>query len=546
MPPLSQIAAAKLIALRHAEYVEHQRDWRWLADSLEGGKRYQRADYTVDPIACHLDHTPTLAQRWPDIGPSDTGEGPSYGSIVDRNLIPHLSETGPGGKDLYTLRLARTPIPTLLDRAVRSHLERILSREVERKGPPNLKSWWEDVDGRGSSIDAWIADTAGPLFLALGQLDILVDAPLAPDGMPIETQADVIAARLDRAIVSVILPEHLPWWRLDPDGRHYVECVVFDRHGVGDSGPIYWHWTTIEVQAYDRKGQNLPALSREHGYGRVPIVRVFDRRLVRCRNVGRSRYYTIAEAQKAKYNLESERHLSNVQASHALLQGPEDYVKAGTAIPTGPGNILPKAKSHGNSGATYEGWEYVDPPTGAQASLRQHVIDISDDADRDAALSKPAGMTQGATVSQSGVSKIADQTDGNKLLADVAARLERLEMEAARLALAVLTNGRTTDGAGIEIRYPREFDLDSLADVGLALDTLQRTAATAGDLPETEGELLKRLATLALPGASDDTLRRVRAEIDAFVQRLASQPEARDVSSSSQVSDPTQDPQVNV
>lgn len=538
MPALVKSKAAKLVNRRHPEWVEFQAEWRWLADSLEGGRRYRDADYTCDPIRDAVFRASAASaaalQGWPSSWPLPAGNGvdpttgepngPGYGDVSRRNLIPHLSETGTEGRDLYAMRLARTPVPRTVERAVNRHVSKVFGKEVVRSGPAALEAWWEDVDGRGCSVDDWVQLDAGPMFLTLGQCDLLFDHPPAPEDARVETRADLRELGLDACVVRQVAPEYVTWWRLERDAKTYSEVVFFDPFGRGESGPVYWHWTAEEVRAYRPNGVDVPGLGREHPFGRVPMVRCFDRRLARATHAGRSRYGSLAELQKAIYNGRSELALGDVQQCHALMQGPEDFCQAGEPIPVGPGGILPKRKLPDGG---YEGWDFVDPPKGAQQEARQHIKDYEDEADRDAALAKPAGQTTGSTVSQSGISKIADQEDGNKLLASVAASLQRFETQAARMALIVLTDGQATPAEldSVSVVYPRQFDLDSLADVSQALDGIQRAAQQAGSLPRTEAELLKRAAMLALPGLEPDAAKEVLEEIDAFTEKAAAEPD---------------------
>ena len=526
MPKLSATQASKLVNRRHPEWVELQRHWRWLADSLEGGDRYSHADYLLDPVQDAMADAASRDQNWPNlfqyptkgngIDPlSGDAIGPVYGQISMRNLIPHLSETGTDGQDLYVMRRSRTPVPRLTERAVSRHIAKVFAKEIVREGPPQVEQWWANVDGRGASVDDWVQFDAGPLFLTLGMYDLLFDHPPAPDGAQVNSRADLRELGLDACVVKLTPPESTTWWVLERDGITYSEVVIFDRYGASDSGPLYWHWTDTDVRAYRSNGVEIEALARDHAFGRVPMVRCFDRRLMRTTHCGRSRYAGVADLQRAVYNLRSELTLGDVQQSHALLQGPEDYCQSGDAIPTGPGGILPMKRTQSGG---YQAWSFVDPPKGAQSATRDHVQDYQDEADRDAALAKPAGQTTGSTVSQSGISKIADSEDGNKLLAAVSTALQRFETAAAKMALVVLTDGQAKPAVldQIKVTYPRQFDLDSLSDVAQAIDNIQRATAQAGALPLTEAELLKRAAMLALPGLSPEKTEAILAEIDAF------------------------------
>ena len=170
----------------------------------------------------------------------------------------------------------------------------------------------------------------------------------------------------------------------------------------------------------------------------MPIVRVFDRRKPRCRNIGQSRYESIAERQREYYNRDSELILSDTTQAHPLLQGPEDFVQADGTIPIGPSWLLPKKKNTQGGAATYEGFDVVDFPKDGAESIRKNKADIRDDVDRDSALVRPTGRDG---VAQSGLSKVMDHADGNNRLAKIAKVLARAERIAAELALIVLGDG---------------------------------------------------------------------------------------------------------
>lgn len=513
MPHLNRKDAEEFVKLRHVEWHEHERTWRWLQDSLEGGRRYREANYLDDPLGAEAGHA-----GLPE--PKDGETHLQYGLHVERNLIPHVSETTKDGTAVYAMRLARTPVPRTVSRAVDRHLARVYSHEVDRpadENPPQLIEWWADVDGAGTKMDKWMRKTVAPLFLVLGQLDLVFDHPPAPEGVKIATKADADRFGLTACVAGYILPENMLWWEVDPRTRAYSECLVFERCRDGHR---FRHWTPTDSNAYDPEGEWLPDASREHPYGRPPIVRVFDNRKHRCGNVGQSRYESIAELQRAIYNARSELILGDVQQSHAILQGPPEFVRGDGAIEVGPTNVLPMwSDTVGNQMA----WSYLDPPKGGLQEVRTHVQDFMDEADRDAALLKPAGMTTGTTVAQSGISKEFDQQDGNDMLSEISETLADAEVSAARMVLLVLADGRPKDAdlAAVEVNYPKEFGLASAADLSAAIVEFQGIAAAAGDMPETTGEMVKRLVAATLPGISDERMAELHTEIDAFVEGRA-------------------------
>lgn len=535
--------ARELVARRHPEWVEHWRSWRRLADSLEGGDRYRFADYAAGPESdagggASPGPYAAMVAGWGAVGGSAYGGADpatalvppfEYGSVVDRNLVPHANEFGKDGRDLYLLRLARTPPPTDLARVVECHLAKVFAREVRREGPPELELWWSDVDGCGTGVRRWVEDEVGPLLLALGQLDLVVDHPAPPPGSDpslITTKRDLLDLGLTGAVASVILPENVLWWELD-HRRRYREVLTLERP---EGAPVrYLHWHAKGVDAYTPKGERVPERSREYAYGAPPIRRVFDRRKTRCRNVGRSRYEGIANLQRAAYNAESERTLADVMHSHPQLMGPSALLGADAEISIGPGSVLPMAEIKNDKGYTsgYQSFEFLDPPQGAQESIRRHVQDFADRIDREGSIAKPAGMADGNTVSQSGVSKAFDQQDGNATLARVAEVLEGAERAAAELALTVLGGKAQPPDrlAQVRVEYPKSFDLWAAQDVADALQAVQTAAAQAGALPKTEAALLQRLVTVALNGAEDDAIEDCRDEVESFLKDAAARAE---------------------
>ena len=501
----------EIVRRRHAEWVEHHRRWQWLLDSLEGGERYRQAVYGFDHRGLPVRNLVRHKREYPD--PREFGAGGAF------PLVPGQDPAASASDDDYELRRSRTPVPTFVAESVETHLARIYAREVKRSGPAELMEWWANVDGSGTTIDQWMTETVAPLLLVLGQLDLCMDHPPAPDGEPIETRADLERLGLERCVASYILPENMLWWKLDPAGQRYVECLVLERHETDDGAEIrYRFWTAEDSTLYDAEGATLSVTP--HAFGAVPIARIFDRKKPRCRNIGQSRYESIAERQREYYNRDSELILSDTTQAHPLLQGPEDFVQSDGTIPIGPSWLLPKKKNTQGGSATYEGFDVVDFPKDGAESIRKNKADIRDDVDRDSALVKPAGRDG---VAQSGLSKLMDHADGNNRLAKIAKVLARAEQVAAELALLVIGDG--APGAGgrpeIEVVYPTEFDLFTAGDVASAAADFQSLAAKSGALPVTEGLMLSRLMRLCLPGLNDGQYAECDAEIANYLAKQA-------------------------
>ncbi|WP_165221876.1 hypothetical protein [Aquisphaera insulae] len=514
--PRLKLPDGRVVDRPHPEWLMHQLRWRWLLDSWEGGEAYRMAVYGFDPQGMPVRNLIRHKREYPsafDAGTSSQGGRP-----------PGSDPAAQATDDDYELRRARTPVPTFVAEAVEAHLARIYSREVHREGPERLVAWWRDVDGRGATIDDWMVGTIAPLLMVLGQLDIIIDHPAIPAGEEVRSRADEVRLGLDSCVASYILPENLTWWSLDRLGG-YSECLVRE---VADDGEVRWrYWDARIWAAYDSAG----ALVRgpvEHPFGRVPVIRLFDRRRPRSRNIGLPRYESIAEIQREFYNRDSELILSDTTQAHPLLQGPEDYVQADGTIPIGPNWLLPKKKNTGGSGATYEGFDVVPFPKEGADSIRLNKADLRDAADRAALLLKPAGGagTSGSTVGQSGISKRLDQAAGNDLLGKIAAMLGRAERQIAELVLLVLDDGKPRgDAAALRVNYPTQFDLFTAEELARAISQFQGIVAAAGHAPATESQLMRKLVRLMLPGLEDGDYAGFDAEIDAYLDsRSASGP----------------------
>jgi hypothetical protein len=504
---------SELIRRRHPEWREHQNRWRWLLDSYEGGDQYRQAVYGYDPRGLPVRNLVRHKREYPTPGeaiPTSADAG-----VWDASML--FDPLPPATDDDYELRRARTPVPTFVAEAVETHLSRIYAREVRRTGPEALCAWWADIDGAGTPVDHWMAETVAPLLLVLGQLDVYLDHPALPEGETVETRADVVRLGLDRCVASVILPQDMLWWRLDPSGRRYVECLVLETSEIDqDASPQYRHWTEHDSTLLDTRGRVLKVVP--HPYGQVPIVRLFDRRRSRDRNVGQSRYEGIAERQREYYNRDSELILSDTTQAHPLLQGPEDYISADGTLPIGPSWLLPKKKNTQGGAATYEGFDVVDFPKDGAESIRRNKADLRDDIDRDSALVRPSGR-DGAI--QSGIAKLIDHADGNFRLAKLAKVLARVEHQIADLAWTVLGDGPVdpTARAEVAVVYPADFDLFTATDVAEATRGFQTLVAQAGALPLIESLMLGRLMRLCLPGLSDDQYALCEGELEAYLAR---------------------------
>ena len=540
-----------IVRRRHVDWVEHQMRWRWLLDSFEGGDRYRNAIYGPDRrgLPCrnlyrHKREYPD-PQTFPNVYQGFAG---FLGSVnvqapdVSYGPYPGMLGADPAATaqdDDYEYRRSRTPIPEFVAEAAGIHLAKVYDQEVRREGPVDLMSWWNDVDGRGTPIDDWMRETAAPLLMVLGCLDVCLDHPKAPPGETIETRADELRLGLDRCVASYILPQNMVWWRLDPAGR-YVECLVreyvdpsdrmdrdqrgnaIDPDAPGEASEAWrrdyvrWRlWRRDESILFSNEGELIERMS--HTFGCVPIIRLVDFPKHRTPHIGKSRYEGIAEYQREYYNRDSELILSDTLQAHPFLSGAEDFCKSDNTLSVGPGYILPMKKNADGNG--YQGWEFVSPPKDPAESIRKNKQDIIDLKDRLACLSKPAGVVSGRTTSQSGISKQLDATTGHKLLVSIAKSLAKAERQLAEYAAVVLRNrplGRD-ERSQIKVIYPARFDLFAASEMTENLLQLQKALTAAGEAPETEREMLQTIIRQTLLGLSDADYRRLDEEITRMV-----------------------------
>lgn len=498
---------------RHPEWTNHHLWWRWLSDSLEGGDRYRHATYGRLPY-------------------SSGGLGLDLGlSLPRRNLYRHETEIPDGeiGQTEhpdYALRLERTPVPSYVAESIESHLSEIYSQEVKRTHlDPRLnsllESWWNDIDGSETSADEWFPEIVLPYLLALGCLDLAFDRPRPTSAEPIETVAEVEEAGLARCIARVVFPWDVLDWELLPDSRRYA-WVLNQEQGGPESGLKRkdWRvrlWTVKDWRLYDGDGELIE--KDAHVFGCVPQFRAFDRRNPRLSHVGRSRYERIAELQRESYNKESEIILTEARNGHPIKQAPRSMLEEsdGKTLPITPSKILVMGE---DSSGTPVGLEYVDVPQGPAEALRKDQDRMTQMAERAAKLSRPAGVrADGQTVAQSGISKLVDETPGKQLALQIARTAYKAEWESAELALTVALGRLLTDDekAGIDVRYPADFDLIGLSDwTDLVLD-FYGTLDRVGILKEIDVPLLKRYARKMLPGLEDDEYESIDQAIERFV-----------------------------
>lgn len=508
------------VGRRHKEWRDQQVTWTWLLDSLEGGARYRNAVYGTDRLGMPImnlvrhkfEYPPPLEvnnnrQNWPMMG------DPSGMYATD---------------DSFNLRRARTPVPSQFRDAIGGHLSKIYAKDVERKGPDEIEAFWRDVDGKNTKIADWIKQTFAPLFMALGQLDLLFDRPPNTTGAALATEQDVVNAGLDRCVVSIILPENMVWWKLDALDR-YLECLVIEYRDDDEGNPVlyYRHWTPTFSQLYKSNGEK-DGDPVAHKYGAVPIRRVFDTKKERCRNVGQPRYEDVAEKMREIYNRESELILSDTLQVHCVIQGPASVAQGGESktVKFGPDWILAKEKTETETGVHYEKFEVLEFPKEGAESLRKNVQTLNDGIDKSTCQTKPAGVsgTGSTTVAQSGVSKSLDHRSGNLKLTEIVGSCRRAERQIVAGVYRCLHSEEPKPEwleKEITLRYPMSFDLLTLDEVIAGSEAFQTFMQSAGESPEAEIKMACKYVSELLPGLEKDECDAIDEEIRARIEEKA-------------------------
>lgn len=488
-----------------------QMRWRFLLDSWEGGEVYRMAVYGQDVRGFPIRNLIRHKREYP------TQQESSYSMQSGRP-----AGTDPAAQafdDDYELRRARTPVPTFLADVTKRHLGKIYSQEIEREGPPALVEWWKDVNGEDTSIDEWMSVTVAPLLMVLGQLDICIEPPPIPSGEKVVSRFDELRLGLDSLVAKYILPQNVPWWKMDRR-REYLEVIVRE---VGDDGLIsFRHWDDKAWTLYDQGGHKKEGPT-PHRYGRVPIIRLFDRTRPTDRCIGLPRYEAIAEIQREYYNRDSELILSDTTQAHPLLQGPEDFIQPDGTLPVGPNWLLPKKKTSTGTSVVYEGFDAIQFPKDGAESIRLNKADLMEAVDRAAMLLKPAGATGtgGRTVAQSGISKRLDINEGCDLLTEIASSLTHAENRIAALFMDISGNTSESSAKSVEITYPRTFNLISCEEMLMGFTQFLAAREGCGECKEVDKELLCRSLRLLLPGLADAEYTEFEAEIEEFLDRKA-------------------------
>ena len=286
--PRLQLPDGRTLDQPHPEWLLHQLRWRWLLDSWEGGEAYRMAVYGFDihgmPVRNLIRH-----KR-------------EYPSSFDANYAPQTGRPAghrpghPGDR-----RRLRAAAGAHAGAHVRGRGGRgPPGADLQPRGPPRrprrgLQAWWRNVDGQGT-IDR--------------PVDVRHDRPAAAGSGPARHHHRPSARPRGRGdpqpgrrgppgaghLRGLVHPAREPdLVDARPAGR--LSRVPGSRDPGRRPGLVAVLGRAVAGRSSTRRARSL-AGPVEHPFGRVPIVRLFDRRRPRCRNIGLPRYESIAELQR--------------------------------------------------------------------------------------------------------------------------------------------------------------------------------------------------------------------------------------------------------
>lgn len=477
--------------LFHPLYSAFETTWRQALDVFEGTGGF--LDETRPYLLPH-------PREWLDHSVAEKDD--------DNNIIrwvPNPSPTNPSPKLKIRRKMARYEnIAAALLETVTGALFLDPASRTFKDGTTNdkLQAWWQDVDGRGTAIDAFMRES-WVVSAVFGHAILLLDK----DGKEAPTQADVALPVLSR-----YTPLDMIDWLLDEDGSligvKLLEAVPRETFDVKPLSVNDYRVRVVDRETwtlYDHRGKKIAGDA--HGFGKLPIEILYGRRRPLTPVVGKS---VMGDPQLYidAYNLVSEvRELLRNQ-TFALLN-----------VPIGQDGDPSREQARIGSQSGTSSVLFSTNPIAYVSPQPENVQQYHEHIDR---LTRT--IYRLASVPWEGDSKDAESADSRKIkrqdlhnvLSKYAAECQRTERCLVDLVYRALVGPDRADAEreadGVTVTYPSSFEPPDL----------EAVAARAGeliglDLGETAvKEIKKRTVRVALPNLDKDKQEASDAEIDAI------------------------------
>ena len=452
----------------HPDYASNQESWQVMLDAFEGIGGFQTGDY----------------------------------------LWPYRNET----EDDFLKRQRMARYHNYVETIIDLYVQHVFTQEPERQTDhEDLKAWWTDVDGHGTSMSAFLKPCLA-MALAAAHTGVLMDAtPDAPAG---PSKADQRARPFLTRYPSTAITD----WRTDQDavtGVKLLEAVkagsIADPVPEGDDARQFLLWDTEGWARFDSGGEllegDIPSL------GLVPFDVIRAKRSTLKPFCGRM-LFSNANIVKALFNRHSEEDevLRNQAFSLLTVEVPQDgdveqaKKQLGTELGTTRA-IVVRGKT-----------TYISPDMSVPEQVRTNSGQLIRELYRVAHMRYERDSLQ----AESAEAIRLQFKELNEFLQGIAAELQRVELQLARFFFAWTSATpeqaeAAFQAANVSINYPDEF---FLADLRLDLDAW--ILAISMDLGETMTKRLKKKAVRRLePELPVDDAAQIDTEIDAQAHQPA-------------------------
>lgn len=469
--------------ITHPLYAMFKETWRKAQDVYEGAGGF------LDPDCPYLIPHP---REWLDHSITDAATGVS---------VPNTNPTIPSPKLKMRRKLASyANIAEAILETVTGALFKQAPTRTFTTPNETITTWWQDVDGKGQDIDAFLQDswTSAAVF---SHTVIIIDKP-ATTG---ETQADMGVPKLRRYTPLDVID-----WLEDEDGEviavKLIEAAPRAEFGTRVDATDYRvrEVTQTEWKLYDKGGKQIDGAP--HGFSRLPVVFLYGKRRPTIPVIGKS-VIGDPDLHIDLYNLQSEiRELLRNQTFGILnvpigKDGNAELEKGLLGNQSGTANVLFSTNPA----------SYISPDAGNVAVYHEH-------SDRLTRLIYRLASTPWESDSKDAEAEGSMQLkrqDMQNTLVKYAGELQRADDLLTELAYEAI-NGEQWEAKmeadGVSIAYPDTFeipDFKQVADAASAVIGLE-----AGETATKE--IKKRVVFSYLNDLTDEQRQKISTEIDAI------------------------------